>query len=168
MAAGAPTPDPELDALIAEHIMGWVRNRYGRLWPDRKCFGYRNSRGHGFIAPYSTDPTAAMTVIETLSHAPYDTRLECLTNRDGEYNCTLARPGRRKSETLLYSAHAPWPARAICLAALKTIEPAMQSQAKAGSRAAKKTISKRSNESASTPARKTAPAGAGKKKRSAS
>ncbi len=122
MTAGAPTPDPELDLLIAEHVMGWVRNRHGRLWPDRQCFGYRNSRGHGFVPAYSTDAGAAMQVIEELARKPHNTRLERLSNRDGEYSCTLVKPGRRKSEQLLYTASAPWPALAICMAAMKLFE----------------------------------------------
>ncbi|MEQ9364817.1 MAG: hypothetical protein RIF32_11260 [Leptospirales bacterium] len=130
MTAGAPTPDPELDLLIAEHVMGWVRNRHGRLWPDRQCFGYRNSRGNGFVPAYSSDPGAAMSVIEELAGQTHKTRLECLTNRDGEYSCTLVKPGRRKSEQLLYAAHAPWPALAICLAALKLFEPALGGRGK--------------------------------------
>ncbi len=141
MSAGAPTPDPELDAEIAEHVMGWVRNRHGRLWPDKQCFGYRNSRGHGFIPSFSTDATAAMQVVEQLSGDRFRTRLETLTNRDGEYACTLVSPGRRKSEALLYTASAPWPARAICLAAMKLVEsaqpakrPTVRKQAAAGAR----------------------------------
>lgn len=139
MSAGAPTPDPELDAEIAEQVMGWVRNRHGRLWPDKQCFGYKHSRGHGFIPPFSTDATAAMQVIEELAGDRFQTRLETLSNRDGEYACTLLTPGRRKSEFLMYSASAPWPARAICLAAIKLVESLSAGSKPGARRGAKKT-----------------------------
>ncbi|MCR9142893.1 MAG: hypothetical protein NXI24_11620 [bacterium] len=176
MSAGAPTPDPELDLLIAEHVMGWVRNRHGRLWPDRQCFGYRNSRGHGFVPAYSSDPGAALQVIEVLAAKPHNTRLECLSNRDGEYSCTLVKPGRKKSEQLLYAAHAPWPALAICLATLKLFdisrpapaEPEQDEVAPAARKPRGQATAGSRKKAAKKAAKKSARKSAVKKKRSAS
>ncbi len=114
-------PQDELDLLIAEQVMGWVRNRFDKLWPDRSSFGYRNSRGHGLVPSFSRDMGQAWQVIESLRRRRI--RLESLSNRPGDYVCTLVKLGSKRSDGTLYTARSHEPARAICLAALKALPP---------------------------------------------
>lgn len=117
--------DFDLDARVAEHVMGWVRNRYDRLWPDREGYGFRHSRGHGFIPAYSDDATSAVDEVLAALRAK-KIHLECLSQRselDGHFECTLIQQhSKSKAAALLFKATAPTAARAICLAALKAVE----------------------------------------------
>ncbi len=146
--------DFKLDARVAEHVMGWVRNRHDRLWPDRGEYGFRHSRGHGFIPAYSDDASTAVEEVLT-ALAAKKIRLECLSQRpelDGNFECTLIKqPGKSKAAALLFKAVAPTAARAICLAALKAVEEAQPGKrsrpaaTKPQASARKKTAAKKSS-----------------------
>lgn len=90
--------DRELDALVAERVMGqigWLRNYLGSV--------------HSSVPHYSTDANAAFRVIETVygHHICIDREI------GGEWECTITSWDR----DAIHVKHSN-PARAICLAAL--------------------------------------------------
>lgn len=61
---------PELDALVAEKVMGWKLHKEGRAWKwwDIPLISPHHEQydGHDDQPPYSTDPAAAWEVVEKM------------------------------------------------------------------------------------------------------
>lgn len=107
------TPGRELDALVAEKVMGYKRLEPTLDWPERWLC---DDRKLGGIPAYSTDIAAAWEVVEKLSAKhPY---------------ITIIRVGTAPTEWVIAEgpgdsdpdlARAPTVPYAICLAALKSV-----------------------------------------------
>ena len=80
-------PGPELDALMAEKVMGWTRRVFSgqnpkSLWDDKAIFKAMDAVGHtheeGKVPPYSTSITAAMEeVIQNLQGRGMTVLISC-------------------------------------------------------------------------------------------
>ena len=121
----------ELDALVAEKVMGWreVRCNVGGNIPygepdDDWNRDARADPAHGFtgiprvhreeVPDYSTSIAEAWLVVEKLS-GQFAVNLSC-TSQPVRWLCEFSR-----SENVWFNAHGRTPAEAICLAALKAI-----------------------------------------------
>jgi hypothetical protein len=122
----AMQPGRELDALVAEKVMGWAE-----LWTDSKnymayppCeqkFTIGEAERHP-VWPYSTDIAAAWEVVEKIkhmnlyiaTHVPADGRITCIVDDDinGELTC---------DEVKEYQVVADTAPEAICKAALLAV-----------------------------------------------
>lgn len=111
-------PGRELDALIAERVMGW-RNIPTASVPDRPWI---DEHGMGFqdLKPYSTDISAAWEVVEKLGGF-LDLKRYVLIQGQG-MKCIADFVSHRAYGKPSCSAIADTPAHAICLAALKAVE----------------------------------------------
>lgn len=110
-------PGRELDALVAEKVMGWTP--YQEDIPDPFTEGtytsWDDDKGRSHMIPpnYSTDIAAAMEM---------EAKINLLTGkmlaklRPGEWCIMQQRDG-----TLYFEHHGESPAHAICLAALKAV-----------------------------------------------
>ena len=106
----------ELDALVAERVMGldvkitdWKSDRYGRY----KVKHYRV--GNSFLPEYSTDISAAWTVIEKMINLDYGIHMGL---NKGNFEIAIYPLG--DSDWIYISA--PTAPLAICKAALKSLE----------------------------------------------
>lgn len=105
----------ELDALVAEKVMGW--ESVGPLDDDPSdIIGVPPGMECPTVPHYSTSIEAAWKVVERL-RPDFNVVLECVSY---EYNCHVNPPG--SSGTLNHvHARAPTVPLAICLAALKAV-----------------------------------------------
>lgn len=111
-------PGRELDALIAEKVMGW------RMLPDNEHF--KTSQGWGpegqslaHCPRYSTDIAAAWEVVSKIKKAHWNFVLTC---HHGEWTVKLNH--QTEGDDISEAESAPY---AICLAALKAVETRDQS-----------------------------------------
>lgn len=110
-------PGRELDALVAEKVMGWTRTEH--LGLKRTVW---NIPAPSYIEwaddppPFSTDIAAAWEVVERL-RANYSFQISADSSSDWE--CYLENEDLDISHVSARSETAP---HAICLAALKTVE----------------------------------------------
>lgn len=112
------TPGLELDALVAEKVMGWGRPRpeWVASTPDspwvnpKDGLGYRPSE----IALYSTDIAAAWEVVEKWKDGVQ------IFKAGDHYTCALT-VKRVPNHFQVISESAPTAPHAICLAALKAV-----------------------------------------------
>lgn len=115
----------ELDALIAEKVMGLVRCKNWRhadgTFPSERCFASPDSPTQGAEARlYSTEIADAWLVVEKIVASHMKTGL---TDRpDGKWGFWICRDmGQPEEET--YFCTGDTPAEAICLAAMKAVCP---------------------------------------------
>lgn len=120
-------PGRELDALVAEKVMGWtgVHLVHGGTGTSSYYVG-RTPRGVFVVRPYSTDIAAAWQVIEAMRQRNYYAEISEHIS-DPERQCAMfaSRAGHYDSyercwenEHQVCTATAP---HAICLAALKAV-----------------------------------------------
>lgn len=69
-------PGPELDALIAEKVMGFLEVRQDQTMDKDGLFGH--------LKPYSTSMSAAWEVLEKLGY-----RIELIKNSSGKWYCRI-------------------------------------------------------------------------------
>lgn len=108
----------ELDAKVAEVVMGWI---------DIHTFGLDNGRLSGYppgeqktfpVPHYSTDIAAAWQVVEKLLKDGYEVHFHCLP--DGRFHCLIMTDnGEIDAGILLWEARADTAPHAICRAALE-------------------------------------------------
>ena len=105
--------DSELDRQVAERVMGWKCPCNG----ERESLPYELQCAH-LPPPYTTNPAAMMQVIERMrKQFGFEGYNRFLLSNDGnEWYCEFPKP---KWE----SASAPSLCRAVCLAALRAVEP---------------------------------------------
>lgn len=120
-------PGRELDALVAEHVMGWKRavQPHPEL-PEITLYDLYNS--HVPMPHYSTDIAAAWLVVEKLTSDGIPLVLGNTTNREKDSQAKFAVTifenwiGHVIPEDIRHvSAQAETAPHAICLAALKAI-----------------------------------------------
>jgi len=117
----------ELDALVAERVMGLqpcsdpIGRCEGAHLTPCQCWGLPDRQGvvaGGELAAYSTDLTAAWTVVERLGVTGYTITLD--HNLDHPYQVECWTPdGREQKQSI--EVHADTAPLAICLAALKAV-----------------------------------------------
>lgn len=122
----------ELDAMVAEKVMGWVRtpNQYGDYWHDGNHL-YVGGGSHNPLPPYSTDIAAAAQVARHLcAHWKLtgERRIDCQQRRvfavefDGkEWQAGLKENDYDNGWEWDISSTAPTPELAICRAALAAV-----------------------------------------------
>jgi hypothetical protein len=101
----------ELDALVAEKVMGWKWIGPDEF-NDNRHLTLGGQKVQARIPDYSTDIAAAWDVVEKM-RPTFNLVLECVSL---EYNCHVARPGHLDEKVNVRADTAPL---AICLAALK-------------------------------------------------
>lgn len=109
-------PGRELDALVAERVMGWTDIKFGeeKTAGLLEGFGQPPSNSGRIAFPnYSTDISAAWEILEEF----------CLTHLTHGVNGWCCIIGRQIDETTVHSteAKAETAPHAICLAALKVL-----------------------------------------------
>ncbi len=124
-------PGRELDALVAEKVMGWA-------WPEGRCpvcgWRFAESREHGCVPDdcsqrprpnpiaseawphYSTDIAAAWQVVEKLRELHPDGWVNLMNGVGDGWHVSVSTGDQE------YGANAKTPAHAICLAALESVE----------------------------------------------
>ena len=97
-------PGPELDALIAEHVMGTINNK------DKKFYHYSTSIAHAWevVEEIGNDPDLDFYNLEIVRFGPV--RWQCRNHTDEGLGC--------ENEINATAKTAP---HAICLAALKVV-----------------------------------------------
>ena len=116
-------PGPELDALVAEKVMGWEQ-RHPKHWAEcagtgglGDSFEYRRSQAEW--SP-STSIADAWEVVENIKH-PHRRSVfvgfDCAILTEGPYQCCVNEP----DGLCVASAWADTAPHAICLAALKAV-----------------------------------------------
>jgi len=119
--------DRELDAMVAEHVMGWYRTAMD--WFVRKGKFRREPK------PYSTDIAAAWLVVEAMRERGWSVfiddmpdgasaqvvNLNCEHHADEHDTGSYASGTFRGGYCALSEAKAPKAPRAICLAALRAL-----------------------------------------------
>lgn len=108
----------ELDALVAEKVMGWRRLPDTPEWgvpPDYTTGGALGWR------PYSTDIAAAWEVVEKLREGWLEVNLDCTAfNCANTVRCCVTKQGQQHPPFPLY-ADAKTAPLAICRAALRAV-----------------------------------------------
>lgn len=108
--------DRELDALVAEKVMGWRIERYMTNPPKPTGMGMPpDSTTIAEIPAYSTDIAAAWEVVEKMRAQGFDNQFSWRADRPGHRSRPFACFGRNGS------AEADTLQKAICLAALKAV-----------------------------------------------
>lgn len=112
-------PGRELDALIAEKVMGW---KFEQRHPeaDNGIFPWTRVDGIRAVAPphYSKSIADAWAVVEKWRELGFD--VDITAHHGWQYGCRIAPKGTFNTSTHFESADtAP---HAICLAALKAVE----------------------------------------------
>lgn len=117
----AMTPDREIDALVATHVMGWRQDEPGSIW-------WHDGRRMREILPFSSDLATAWAVWEKLpeprrltdgehspshEHVPYGSRYYVLCG-GGSY-------GAETDFSHDFTGWGDTPAEAICRAALQAV-----------------------------------------------
>jgi hypothetical protein len=104
----------ELDALVAEKVMGWTY--LGERWSDTNHSGYqwRDSTGTRHeTPPFSTDIAAAWEALERMASVLEDVaKIEVSRLSNGQYACVVG---------AICCEFADTPALAICRAALAAV-----------------------------------------------
>jgi len=107
-----------IDELIVFRVMGWVR------WTGpsgRKCHGLPNEGGHRDIPEYSTDPAAAMEVVEKMRALGRKVTIETgyfggKSVWDVAVSSSIKDPGGKSGIAVCETF-----AEAVCLAALRAV-----------------------------------------------
>jgi len=113
---------PEMDALVAERVMGWQLSEYRIVRPDGSSFDAPIREmwddplySRYSLPPYSTDIAAAWQVVEHMRTIEFD--IDLLLMPDSQDRCCLEHSARIESKVCAYAPDMPL---AICRAALKT------------------------------------------------
>ena len=98
--------DEELDALVAEKVMGWHKHKSGQSWFDAQ--GQYHTRVYNWRPLENIDDAMMLTTRERLAHRPFGVKRDCFGETEAWFGTTVANVPSWDM--------AP---RAICLAALK-------------------------------------------------
>lgn len=107
--------DRELDALVAEKVMGWKRHPSVGVWYPLNLHPLQNVYGH-VLPPYSTSIVAAWEVVEKIGEK-YAIELHW---RESMWNCSIEE-GDEVTAHYIATAESRNASKAICLAALKAV-----------------------------------------------
>lgn len=123
------TPGRELDALIAEKVMGFAKNKddkYGEV-PWRNSGGEEVYAEHLSVPPYmklprySTDIAAAWAVVEKLKAAGFIVGIDENAPPHSALSCCIVGKAEKNSVLIVAQGLGTTASYAICLAALKAV-----------------------------------------------